>query len=122
MRIGTALRELFGAATQVEIADRLTKCGMATDQTKVSAWLRGRVPNIEQLNAIEDCYRQPHGTILAMAGFIDVAALSRMRIAVVGTGSAGSSQFAVAAYGADGRPPKDRGRRVNRPQPAPESG
>lgn len=72
VKISEALREVFGHATQADIAARLTAGGMPTDQTKVSAWLRGRVPNIEQMNAIETCYGVPHGIILTLAGFIDI--------------------------------------------------
>lgn len=142
MRIGGILRLVFGASTQEEIATRLSAFGLQTDQTKVSAWMRGRVPNLEQMNAIEACYELPRGTILVMAGFVDVSAFRKVRpmpgphgirmmtdrelhgstVELLGAGALGS-QFAVAAEGApSGRAPKKPGRKVNRPQPPAESG
>lgn len=138
---------IFGDSTQAEVADQLTQSGLSTDQTKVSAWLRGRVPNLEQMNSIEDCYQLPHGTILMLSGFIDVTSLAHARLSpepggirvitdeeahrrgpqyhggprlvemVLAAGGAIGSQFAVAAEGSPERPPQQVGRRVNRPQP-----
>lgn len=142
MRIGGILRLVFGASTQEEIATRLSTFGLQTDQTKVSAWMRGRVPNLEQMNAIEACYKLPRGTILVMAGFVDVSAFRKARpmpgpdgirmmtdrelhgstVELLGAGAVGS-QFAVAAEGArSGRAPKKPGRKVNRPEPPAETG
>lgn len=75
MRVAQALRELFGDVTQSSVAEKLTACGMPTEQTKVSAWLRGRVPDIEQMNTIEECYGKPRGWIYARSGFVDHRAL-----------------------------------------------
>jgi ADP-ribose pyrophosphatase YjhB (NUDIX family) len=76
MAIAEALRELLAAEpTQASVAARLTDHGLPTDQTKVSAWLRGRVPNVEQLATIEDVFGKPRGWVLSRAGYVDAAGL-----------------------------------------------
>lgn len=132
MQIRRALIDIFGNAIQKDVAQRLTEFGLPTDQTKVSAWLRGRVPTIEQMNAIEDCYGLPHGKILADAGFIDVDGLTALtsvvkpistrrtaknkaNFTIVGAGGTGSSL--AAAEGEDQRTPKSEKQAGNRPEP-----
>jgi hypothetical protein len=77
--ITKALNELWprGRFSQQEIADKLTAAGLPTDQTKVSAWLRYRVPEPDQLAAIEDAYEIPRGWLLYRAGFIDLPGLTK---------------------------------------------
>lgn len=73
MNLAPALRELFAHNSQTAIAAALTASGLTCDQTKVSAWLRGRVPTIEQLAAIEDWAGKPRGWILARSGYGNLA-------------------------------------------------
>lgn len=75
MRIAVALREMFGDVPQRETAARITEYGLLTDQTTVSAWLRGRVPNLEQMEGLERCFERPLGWVYFRAGFVDVAPL-----------------------------------------------
>lgn len=68
MKIAGALATLFsGHGTQTEIAARLTTHGLKTDQTMVSAWLRGRVPDPGKLNEIME---QTYGFRWAPDAFI----------------------------------------------------
>lgn len=64
------LREIFGGTTQVKVAEHLTAHGLTTTQSTVSAWLRGRMPDLDQLARIEDIYGVPRGTVLVRAGYI----------------------------------------------------
>ena len=63
------LRELFSSKTQTTIATELTELGLKADQTKVSAWTRGRQPTLDQLAVIERWAGKPRGWVLARAGY-----------------------------------------------------
>ena len=63
------LRELFATKTQATIAQELTDLGLRADQTKVSAWTRGRHPNLDQIVIIERWAGKPLGWVLARAGY-----------------------------------------------------
>jgi hypothetical protein len=77
--IEQVLAELFVGETQAQVTSRLVDGGMvAVQQPKVSAWLRGRRPSLEQLAEIERIYGQPRGWILWRAGFIDAEALASL--------------------------------------------
>lgn len=67
-----ALRELFHDKTQAAIAAELSERGLRTDQTKVSAWTRGRQPSLDQLSIIEEWAGKPKGWVLARAGYVDL--------------------------------------------------
>ena len=69
MEYTEALREVFSHKTQTVIAAELSALGLPCDQTKVSAWMRGRVPTIEQLAIIEDWAGLPRGWVLARSGY-----------------------------------------------------
>ena len=77
--ISDVLGELFAGETQAQVTSRLVSMGMmGVQQPKVSAWLRGRRPSLEQLAEIERIYGQPRGWILWRAGFIDAATLAAL--------------------------------------------
>lgn len=69
-----ALRDLFGALPQTEIAARLTEGGHPVDQTKVSRWLRGETePSLDEIAIVENIFGKPKGWVLTRAGFTAVA-------------------------------------------------
>ena len=75
--IEEVLAELFAGETQAATTARLAAGRMGdVYQAKVSAWLRGRRPSLEQLAAIERIYGQPRGWILWRAGFVDAVSLA----------------------------------------------
>jgi len=77
--IEDVLAELFVGETQAQVTSRLVAGRMGeVYQAKVSAWLRGRRPSLEQLAEIERIYGQPRGYVLWRAGFIDAEALAAL--------------------------------------------
>lgn len=70
--ISLALRDLFGKSTQSEIAARLRARGLVVDQTKVSRWLRGTLPDLADLAVMEAEFGQRKGWVLARAGVVDL--------------------------------------------------
>jgi hypothetical protein len=80
------LRDLFADKTQAAIAAELTDFGLKADQTKVSAWVRGRQPSLDQIALIEQWAGKPRGWVLARAGYVDlpdVEPLDRASVVVV---------------------------------------
>jgi hypothetical protein len=104
MSIAAALRELMECErTQTSAAERITAHGLRTDQTKVSAWMRGaRVPNVEQLAVIEEAFDRPRGWVLAQAGFVDPAALTATKPSG-GDGNDASREHQIRALHAEVR-------------------
>ena len=81
------LRELFSDKTQASIAAELTDLGLRADQTKISAWVRGRQPSLDQIALIERWAGKPKGWVLARAGYVnlpDVEPLERSPMAATG--------------------------------------
>lgn len=78
--VSEQLREIFGHATQMEISAHLKANGLReASQSTVSAWLRDRVPSLDQLAKIEDIYGVQRGTVLTKAGYIDGGVLGDQR-------------------------------------------
>lgn len=74
--VTTALRELLDGEPQIALANRMQAAGLRVDQSKISAWKRGRIPHLYEFPQLEEFYGKPRGWILRRAGLVTDEAIA----------------------------------------------